>query len=173
MTTLLALVAIIGLLVWSIRLANKDRLLSFCLLWYFGNLILESSIIGLEIVFEHRTYLPSMMLFLMGAILADRYVRTKVLKIITVCAITLVLSTWTYERNTIWSNAVSLWSDVVKKSPQKARPHNNLGNGLKDQGKAETGLRPGAQQSGSRPCAPGSIAGGPGTSPHRATPQTG
>jgi len=140
LTTLLALVAIIGLLACSFWLARKDRLISFCLLWYFGNLVIESSIIGLEIVFEHRTYLPSMMFILMAAILADRYFRSNVLKIVMICAITLVFSAWTYERNTIWSNAVSLWSDVVKKSPQKVRPHNNLGNALKRQGKIEEAM---------------------------------
>ena len=140
LTTLLALVAIIGLLAWSFWLAKNDRLISFCLLWYFGNLAIESSIIGLEIVFEHRTYLPSMMITLMAAILADRYLRFKVLKIITICAIILVFLAWTYERNTLWSNAVSLWSDVVKKSPQKARPHNNLGNALKGQSKIEEAI---------------------------------
>ena len=140
LTTLLALVAIIGLLAWSFWLAKKDRLITFCLLWYFGNLVIESSIIGLEIIFEHRTYLPSMMIILMAAILADRYLRSNVLKITTICAITLVFSAWTYERNTIWSNAASLWSDVVKKSPQKVRPHNNLGNALKRQGKIEEAI---------------------------------
>jgi tetratricopeptide (TPR) repeat protein len=140
LTTLLALVAIIGLLAWSFWLAKKDRLLSFCLLWYFGNLVIESSIIGLEIVFEHRTYLPSMMIILIAAILADRYLRFKVLKIVTIFAIILVFSAWTHERNTLWSNAVSLWSDVVEKSPQKARPHNNLGNALKRQGKIEEAI---------------------------------
>ncbi len=140
LTTLLALVAIIGLLAWSFWLAKKDRLLSFCLLWYFGNLVIESSIIGLEIVFEHRTYLPSMMIILIAVILADRYLRFKVLKIVTIFAIILVFSAWTHERNTLWSNAVSLWSDVVEKSPQKARPHNNLGNALKRQGKIEEAI---------------------------------
>jgi len=140
LTTLLALFAIIGLLAWSFWLARKDRLISFCLLWYLGNLVIESSIIGLEIVFEHRTYLPSMMIILMAAILTDRYLRSNVLKIVLICAIPLVFSAWTYERNTIWSNAVSLWSDVVKKSPQKARPHNNLGNALKRQGKIKEAM---------------------------------
>jgi Flp pilus assembly protein TadD len=139
-TTLLALVAITGLLAGSVWLAKKDRLISFCLLWYFGNLVIESSIIGLEIVFEHRTYLPSMMIILMAAILADRYLRSNILKIATVCAITLVFAAWTYERNTVWSNAVTLWSDVVEKSPQKVRPHNNLGNALKHQGKIEEAI---------------------------------
>jgi len=140
LTTLLALMAIVGLLGWSIRLAKKDRLISFCILWYFGNLAIESSIIGLELVFEHRTYLPSMMIILMAATLVDRCLRSKLLKIAIICAITLVFSAWTYERNAIWSNAVALWSDVVKKSPQKVRPHNNLGNALKLQGKIEEAI---------------------------------
>jgi tetratricopeptide (TPR) repeat protein len=140
LTTLLALIAIIGMLAWSVRLAKNDRLISFCILWYFGNLVIESSIIGLEIVFEHRTYLPSMLMILMVATLVDRYLKSKLLKIALVCAITLVFSAWTYERNTIWSNAVSLWSDVVKKSPRKVRSHNNLGNALKRHGKIEEAI---------------------------------
>jgi hypothetical protein len=140
LTTLLALLGIIVLLAWSVWLAKKDRLISFCLLWYFGNLVIESSIIGLEIVFEHRTYLPSMMIILMAAILANRYLRSNFLKVVMICSITLVFAAWTYERNTVWSNAVSLWSDVVKKSPQKVRPHNNLGNALKNQGKIKEAI---------------------------------
>jgi len=139
-TTLLALTAIVGLLGWSVRLAKKDRLISFCILWYFGNLVIESSIIGLEIVFEHRTYLPSMMIILMAATLVDRYLRSTFLKVAIICAIILVFSAWTYERNAIWSSAVALWSDTVKKSPQKVRPHNNLGNALKRQGKIEEAI---------------------------------
>ena len=140
LTTLLALVAIIGLLAGAVWFAKKERLISFCILWYFGNLVIESSIIGLEIVFEHRTYLPSMMVILMAAILVDRCLRSSILKIATICAISLVFSTWTYERNTVWSNDVGLWSDTVKKSPQKVRPHNNLGNALKRQGKFEEAI---------------------------------
>jgi len=41
--------------------------------------------------------------------------------------VTLVFLISTYLRNTVWHTEVSLWSDVVKKSPEKARPHFNLG----------------------------------------------
>jgi protein O-mannosyl-transferase len=33
----------------------------------------------------------------------------------------------TYQRNLLYRDAVALWTDTVEKSPQKARPHNNLG----------------------------------------------
>jgi len=121
-TTLLSLTVIITLIILACRLARKDRLLSFCLLWFFGNLAIESSIIGLEIVFTHRTYLPSMPIILAAVILADRWVTSKALKTAALCAVVMVFCTWTLERNTVWSNAATLWRDTVKKSPQKPRP---------------------------------------------------
>jgi len=39
----------------------------------------------------------------------------------------IVLSTFTYQRNTLYRDQLSLWTDTVAKSPHKARPHNNLG----------------------------------------------
>ncbi|MFZ6016215.1 MAG: tetratricopeptide repeat protein [Nitrospirota bacterium] len=33
----------------------------------------------------------------------------------------------THQRNLVWKDDISLWSDVVKKSPAKARVHNYLG----------------------------------------------
>jgi len=39
-----------------------------------------------------------------------------------------------YQRNLVWKDDVALWSDVVKKSPEKARPRNNLGVGFNKKG---------------------------------------
>ena len=38
----------------------------------------------------------------------------------------LTYSIMTYLRNDVWQNEITLWEDVVKKSPNKARPINNL-----------------------------------------------
>jgi protein involved in temperature-dependent protein secretion len=46
----------------------------------------------------------------------------------------LVLSVLTYQRNLLYHDEVSLWSDTVRKSPVKARPHNNLGHAYAMQG---------------------------------------
>lgn len=46
---------------------------------------------------------------------------------IIVFIILFLLSNGTYHRNQIWKDDFSLWSDVVNKSPNKARPYNNLG----------------------------------------------
>ena len=126
-TTFLCLMAITGLIGLAIVLAKKERLISFCILWFFGNLVIESSIIPLAIIFEHRLYLPSMMVLLIPVLLAYRYLKFDWLKVGLLSLLVVGLAVWTYQRNLVWANRVTLWSDVVKKSPNKARPHFNLG----------------------------------------------
>jgi len=139
-TTLLSAGVITGLLGLALYLAPKQRLISFCLLWFFGNLALESSVIALEIVFEHRLYLPSMLLSLLAVTLASRYIKPAWLKAAGLGIVVLLCSMWTYERNSVWADELTLWRDCVEKSPKKARPHNNLGNALLRQGRLEEAL---------------------------------
>jgi protein O-mannosyl-transferase len=68
-TTLLSMVVVLGLIGYSLWIARKRPVLSFCILWYFGNLVIESSIFPLEMVFEHRLYLPSIGPFILFALL--------------------------------------------------------------------------------------------------------
>jgi len=130
MTTLFSLGAIIGLIVLAILTAKKQRLISFAILWFFGNLAIESSVVNLEIIFEHRTYLPSMFFFVVLVVLAYRLFRKDRLVVWVLSAAVLVLCLWTYERNQVWGSSISLWSDCAKKSPDKLRPHYNLGTNL-------------------------------------------
>lgn len=51
---------------------------------------------------------------------------------------TLLLAT--YKRNSIWGNEMVLCQDTVKKSPGKARPHNNLGYAYMKVGRLEEAL---------------------------------
>jgi tetratricopeptide (TPR) repeat protein len=139
-TTLLSLGLIIGLIGLAVYLVKKDRLISFCILWFFGNLIIESSIIPLAIIFEHRTYLPSMLVFLIVVLVANRYVKQRWFVAGLLCVMVLVFSIWTYQRNDVWKDAVSLWSDNARKSENKPRPRNNLGNALYRQGKLEDSI---------------------------------
>ena len=133
LTTLLSLLAIVCLIALAIYLAKKERLISFCILWFFGNLVIESSIIPLAIIFEHRNYLPSMMVCLIPVVLVYRYIKIDWIKIGLLGVLVIGLSVWTYQRNRVWENKVTLWSDVVKKSPNKARPNFNLGAALTEQ----------------------------------------
>jgi tetratricopeptide (TPR) repeat protein len=47
------------------------------------------------------------------------------------------LASATYCRNKVWADPVTLWQDVVIKSPGKARGYNNLGAALSDSGRKD------------------------------------
>ena len=126
-TTLLCICAVICLIGLACCLARKERLISFSILWFFGNLALESTVIPLAMIFEHRTYLPSMLFFPVPVILVHRCLRWHRLWLALCCLASLLLLMATHQRNLVWENDLTLWTDVVAKSPNKARPHNNLG----------------------------------------------
>ena len=140
LTTLPCIGAIIGLIGVAFFIAKRERLLSFCILWFFGNLVIESSVIALELVFEHRLYLPSMLVSLAITTLTWRCIKQNWLRVAVFCILILLFCGWTYERNSLWRDPVSLWEDCVNKSPEKARPHNNLGIELKSQGKFDEAI---------------------------------
>ena len=133
-TTLICLCMIILCLFFSLVTAKKNRLSSFCILWYFGNLVIESSVVGLEIIFEHRLYLPSMMICLLLVVLCYRYIGVNRFTTVFLCLLIVVFSIWTYTRNKTWNNEITLLTDCIMKSPDKFRPHYNLGIALAEKG---------------------------------------
>jgi tetratricopeptide (TPR) repeat protein len=136
-TTFVGLLLIAGLLVLAVRRARTDPLISFSIGWFFGNLIIESSVIRLETVFEHRTYLPSLMPALALVYLLFRTIRPKWAVVALLAGVAALGAKWTHDRNQVWSDAVRLWSDCIQKSPFKARPYNNLGSALVSRGRLD------------------------------------
>lgn len=134
LTTLLSCLILLMLIAAAILLARRERLISFCLVWFLGNLMIESSVVALELVFEHRLYLPSMMVILMTAVMFERFIKPVPLRTAFLYGLVIILSIWTYERNLVWQDAVKLWHDSANKSPDKFRPNNNVAMVLMDEG---------------------------------------
>src|SRR4030042_4834582 len=68
----------------------------------------------------------------------------KLFQVAAIIILILLYSGLTYKRNYVWKDDVTLWSDVVKKSPNKARVHLALGiiyneKGLYEQAESESG----------------------------------
>jgi len=131
--SLVVILFIIGVAVWRVK---RWPILSFFIFWYFGNLVIESSIIPLEMVFEHRLYLPSVGPIFLFSLLLVRgwekwgWVEGRKKEVIfagLVILIVLPLSWATVYRNSMWRSEFDLWADCIKKSPNKGRPHHNLG----------------------------------------------
>ncbi|MBU0484577.1 MAG: hypothetical protein KKB30_08705 [Proteobacteria bacterium] len=126
--TLLALLGIIGLLVLTAYLFKRHKLLSFGLFWFLANLAIESTIIPLELIFEHRLYLPSTMLILALVVgLAQIFRERQVMRRLFLAVLIVLLGLGTWQRNKAWASEISLWSDVVKKSPNLSRGYDYLG----------------------------------------------
>jgi len=124
----LFLLALFGL---ALYLFSRSRFIAFGILWFFITLSVESSIIPIiDVIFEHRVYLPSIGLLTgitTGVFIVSHRLKMERIGLSVLVLVVLILSGATYARNKVWMSKVSLWEDVVSKSPDKARPRNNLG----------------------------------------------
>lgn len=124
--------------------ASYSRLIGFGILWFFITLSVESSIIPIvDVIVEHRVYLPSVGLFVVvttGVLLLAQRLRILNIIMVLLCVAIMALSAITYSRNNLWMNMINLWSDTVLKSPNKTRPHYNLGDAYYDAGRIAESL---------------------------------
>ncbi|MBF0475521.1 MAG: tetratricopeptide repeat protein [Deltaproteobacteria bacterium] len=137
-TTFLSLLAILGCLGLALSAARRHRLLSFCILWYFINLVIESSAIKLEFIYQYRLYLPLVALAVYLPYLIYRLTSKMVgVGVIISGVIIVALGFSAYSHNLVWRDNITLWSDVVSKNPLSHGAHNNLGAALYAQGKLQ------------------------------------
>ena len=138
--------AAVYLLIRSRRERNGWGLVaSFGTLWFFVTISIESSVVPIQdVIFEHRLYLPSVgvfMAFTAGVFYAfERKGLKSVHAAYLLVVISVVLSGAAYKRNLAWADDVTLWEDVVRKSPAKARSHYNLGAAYYSEGRTDDAI---------------------------------
>lgn len=154
--TLLSLIGHIVVVSAVFRLYKKKgwTLIPFGVAWFYITLSpVQSFVPIIDVIFEHRLYLPSIGFFiafiagyeglfdwLQGkqAVMAKGarplIYRTKGFALILFIPIVLLLTTATCQRNRVWQDDFTLWADSVKKSPDKARPLSNLGKAYTEKG---------------------------------------
>lgn len=139
-----------GIAALAVYLARRDRsaktgatIISYGIIWFFVALSVESSVIPIvDVINEHRVYLPSAWFFIALAssafLIAQRTGKETVHRacIALLAGAVLAFSCLTFARNEVWRDGLTLWADVVKKSPGKARGHANLGVELRKNGRA-------------------------------------
>ncbi|MBW2522159.1 MAG: tetratricopeptide repeat protein [Deltaproteobacteria bacterium] len=108
-------------------LFKRSRLLSFAIFWFLANLVIESSVIPLEIIFEHRMYLPTAFLILAAVAGLYRLGSRRILLIRgAAAALVVLLVVFTLQRNEDWTSRENVWADVAKKSPNMTRGYLGL-----------------------------------------------
>ncbi len=121
-----------GAALYMLRLARKStgevaiclRLAALGIIWFYLALAVESSIVPIrDVIFEHRVYLPSAGFFLavsaLTALMAHKWklANSTIMTMLALCCLSLGITT--YFRNQVWGDALTLWQDTARKSPNK------------------------------------------------------
>lgn len=121
--TLFSWLFILALLTFSWRVRRSMKLLSFGFFFYFVGHLMESTLIPLELYFEHRNYLPQLGLWLALASIISQLRSARLLRTIGVSSLILIimLSIMTRENASLWSQTdlqVTMW---YKENPGSQR----------------------------------------------------
>lgn len=132
-TTALALLGVLtwcgvgGWLLWRPGL----RLMALFVLWPPATLFIESSFVGLEMIFEHRFYLPLFGLAGLTALGVRRILsmpgNTLRIGMLLLLLVPLTLALLTRQRVPVWRDSFTRSLDNIQHAPRSARLHANLG----------------------------------------------
>ena len=137
-TTLPAAFIVFGLVLLGLILLRKRPVEGFAITFFFLNHLIESSIIPLELVFEHRNYLSTLFVFTPVAVglhwILDYYSAKNRFLYFTIAGFFSLLIFWfgtgTYLRNYAWQTERTLWTDAASKAPGMSRPFSSLAWGV-------------------------------------------
>lgn len=129
--------SIVGLIVGLIALwrwSRKYPLLAYCGLFFLLNHMIEGSFLNLELIYEHRNYTPSMLLFVVPVTAAVKSISNfqyrrsfQWMLSGTVFLLLISHSYTTYAYNRFFRTELSLWLHAVQCSPRLSLTHINLG----------------------------------------------
>jgi tetratricopeptide (TPR) repeat protein len=133
-STLPAILLVCGWIGLGLRclLTPARRLAGFFMLWVPATLVVESSVIGLELVFEHRMYLPSvgiaglLAMALRWSLSRPAAAARAVATTFSVALITGLLAA-TLLRVPVWASDVTLLEQARRHAPDSPRVVGNLG----------------------------------------------
>jgi len=148
-STLTSILFILTLIVFSIAYNKTIKIISFSVLFFFINHIVESTFIGLELYFEHRNYLSSIFFYLVisyGLIWLYKYyinnTRVVMSNFVALFIVGILISEGnaTYLRNDVWQTEETLHHDNLLKAPKNIRPRISLSSYYLRKGKFEEAL---------------------------------
>lgn len=128
-TTFFSILGLVILLVGSVFLRKRAPYFSLGILFFFAAHLLESTVVALELYFEHRNYLSSAFLFLPIAIILVNFSSKGLLKVGVVGAFLLIamLSFLTWQRTNLWANTKKLEMYWAASTPESPRAQNKIG----------------------------------------------
>lgn len=133
-STLPAIALIVFLLAVATYFSKRKPFIAFCIFFFFLNHVIESTFIALELIYEHRNYIPSMFFFAPIAIfilhVIDHFSYKKAIQWGIAALLVFLLAAQghtVYLRNALFAHPILLWTDNLAKTPTLSRVYNNLG----------------------------------------------
>lgn len=119
-TTALSAVLHIGVIALATINRRRWPLFALAALFFYASHVLESSVIKLELYFEHRNYLAAAFLFLPLVVLLQKKVSRRLFFVVTIATM-LLLAGFTRYSASIWADYPSMVEASAKKAPTSAR----------------------------------------------------
>lgn len=122
-STLYSIFFLFILLSSAFYLRKNYPLYALAVLFFFSAHLMESTVVGLELYFEHRNYLAAIFLFLPVAsalYMLRNLIDIKLVNLIVVLVLC-ILSFFTYQRAKLWGNTEQLQAYWAQNSPNSAR----------------------------------------------------
>lgn len=136
-TTLPAIIGLLLLLSIAIRRKQVSPRFSAAVLFFFAGHLLESTSVPLELYFEHRNYLPAMLLFWPVAYAIVHWRVSKQLRILASLAIIGLMSLLTTQRTQLWGHPDRMALAWAARNPASARAQAVAAQTLIQAGEAE------------------------------------
>lgn len=119
-TTVLSIVLLLLLTGGALAMRKRWPLAALAVLFFLANHLLESTVINLELYFEHRNYLAASLLFLPLLSLLWSKTNRRVFAVSSIC-IVLLLGGFTRYSSTVWSSYESMVEASARKALTSAR----------------------------------------------------
>jgi len=124
-TTLPCTLVVVALIALGFGLRHRYPSIAFALLFFFAGHLLESTVIPLELYFEHRNYLPAMMLFWPLAIVLLQPGSRPLLRRAIALSLPLLLCVLTWSRASLWGNDYGQALVWARHNPDSPRAQTN------------------------------------------------
>lgn len=124
--SMVALSGIILLLAVAFAIRKKHALIACGIIWFFAGLAVESTLIPLDPIFEHRLYV-SLFGFALVVIGLLRMIPSKRNAYTAGIVLVGIYGILTWQRNALWNDPIAFYEDNLKRAPDKVWLYMALG----------------------------------------------
>jgi tetratricopeptide (TPR) repeat protein len=121
-STILSALALVALFGSAVALRRRNALYAFGVLFFFVSHALESTIFGLELMFEHRNYIGSFGIILaLVAVISEAVARQRKVLVVGAVAVICGFSFLTWQRSLTWAAPETMFGYMYRVHPQSPR----------------------------------------------------